>query len=409
MRILFVAIPLAGHTFPLVPLAWAARLAGYDVLCATAGEAVNLVVHAGLAAVEVARPESIELCARQAGLGDLPILSCDDRSTLIQPEERRSSVVGSASFKASLLSAGLAFFGLVGECTIDAIVQVARDWRADAVVYEPHMVAGLVAAKVVGIPAFCHGVGMSHQPMAAALSAMNNSIQRYGLTDTVWEPTASIDVCPTSIRSSSPDLGWPMRYTPYASEAVLPTWLLEPPRHRPRICVTMGTAVPALENLKPLDTIIDALSTSEIDVIILDTKDAIQKPLPDNIRAAGWLPLNAVLPTCSAIIHHGGAGTTFTTLAAGVPQLVIPQFGDQPIHAAAIASRGVGIHLLESETDAASVRDRLFRLLDDPAISQAASEVRDEIAAMPPPGEIIERLATVASIHRARTASRNVT
>ena len=46
--------------------------------------------------------------------------------------------------------------------------------------------------------------------------------------------------------------------------------------------------------------------------------------------------------------------------------------------------------------DAASVRDRLFRLLDDPAISQAASEVRDEIAAMPPPGEIIERLATVS-------------
>ena len=116
--------------------------------------------------------------------------------------------------------------------------------------------------------------------MAAALSAMNNSIQRYGLTDTVWGANeASIDVCPTSIRSSRPDLGWPMRYTPYASEAVLPTWLLEPPRHRPRICVTMGTAAPALKHLKPLDIIIDALSTSEIDVIILDTKDAIQKPL----------------------------------------------------------------------------------------------------------------------------------
>ena len=118
---------------------------------------------------------------------------------------------------------------------------------------------------------------------------------------------------------------------------------------------------------------------------------------------------NAVLPTCSAIIHHGGAGTTFTTLAAGIPQIVIPQFSDQPINATAVASRGAGIHLPESKTDAASVRDLLFRLLDDPAISQAAGEVRDEIAAMPPPGEIIERLATVASVHPARTTSRNTT
>jgi UDP:flavonoid glycosyltransferase YjiC (YdhE family) len=155
--------------------------------------------------------------------------------------------------------------------------------------------------------------------------------------------------------------------------------------------------------MEPLDIVIDALSTPEIDVIILGTKDAIQKPLPDNIRAAGWLPLNAVLPTCSVIIHHGGCGTTFTTLAAGIPQLIIPQFADQPVNATAIASRGVGINLPASKTDVASVRDQLFQLLDDPVISKAASEVRDEIAAMPPPGEIIERLATVASVHPVRT------
>jgi len=93
----------------------------------------------------------------------------------------------------------------------------------------------------------------------------------------------------------------------------------------------------------------------------------------------------------------------FTTLAAGVPQLIIPQFADQPINATAVASCGVGIYLPASKTDTASVRDRLFRLLDDPAISKAASEMRDEIAAMPPPGKIIERLTTLTSTHPART------
>jgi L-noviosyl transferase len=403
MRILFVAIPGTGHTLPLVPLAWAARLAGHDVLFATAGETVDLVIHAGLAAVEVARADVIEFCSRRAEMIDLPSLSCEDRSTLVEPEvRRRTSAGGSAPFKIDELHAVLAFFGLVGECTIDAIVRVARGWRADAVVYDPYMVAGLVAAKVVGVPAFSHGIGVSHLSMAPALSVMSESRQRYGLTDTVWEPTASIDVCPESIRSSSPDLGWSMRYTPYNGEAVLPAWLLEPPRHQPRVCVTMGTAVLTIGRREPFDIVIEALSTCDVDVIILGAEDAIQKPLPDNIHAAGWLPLNAVLPTCSAIIHHGGAGTTFTTLAAGVPQLVIPQFADQPVNATAIASRGVGIHLPESKTNTTSVRNQLFQLLDNIAISQAANEVRDEIAAMPPPNQIIDRVITAANVYLAK-------
>jgi L-noviosyl transferase len=405
MRILFVTFPSAGHTLPLVPLAWAARVAGHEILFATAGETVDLVVHAGLPTMAVAGPDIVtELCGPQSGPISVPSLSCAEQSALVEAWSR-ADVGGAHPSKLDELLAQLRiFFGLVGECTIDAIVRVARGWRADAIVYDPYMIAGLVAAKAVGIPAFSHGIGVSHSHMASALSAMNNSIQRYGLTDTVWEPTAGIDVCPESIRSSSPDLGWPMRYTPYNGGAVLPEWLLEPPRYRPRICVTMGTSVPAFGSREPLDVIIDELSTCEIDVIILGIKDAIPKSLPDNIHTAGWLPLNAVLPTCSAIIHHGGAGTTFTTLAVGVPQLVIPQFADQPINAAAVASRGVGIYLPEIKTDAASVRDLLFRLLDDPAISQAAGEVRDEIAAMPPPGEIIERLATVASVHPVRTS-----
>jgi hypothetical protein len=37
MRALFVAGPGVGHVFPMVPLAWALRGRGHDVLVATAG------------------------------------------------------------------------------------------------------------------------------------------------------------------------------------------------------------------------------------------------------------------------------------------------------------------------------------------------------------------------------------
>jgi UDP:flavonoid glycosyltransferase YjiC (YdhE family) len=415
MRILFVATPVAGHTLPLVPLAWAARVAGHDILFATGGEAMPLVVHAGLAAIEVVKTANLtsevmeyltERYTPRAGeLIALPPPSLDNTNILVKPEEWSSSHTVHEEFKVELCHPLALFFGNIGERAIDPIVRIARAWGAQALIYEPCMVVGLVAARAVGIPAFCHGFGVFHPWAIPAMPAMSKSRKRYGLTDTVWEPVVNIDVCPESIRSNCLNSGWPMRYTPYNNEAVLPAWLIESRSRRPRVCVTMGTTVPIVGSMGPLDIIIDALSRCDVDVIVLGAEGTIEKPLPGNIRSPGWLPLNAVLPTCSAIIHHGGAGTTFTALVAGVPQLVLPQFADQPLNAAAVAFRGVGIYLLENETDAASVRDRLFRLLNDSAISQAATEVREEIAAMPSPSEIVDRLTTAISAHTAKKSN----
>ena len=67
---------------------------------------------------------------------------------------------------------------------------------------------------------------------------------------------------------------------------------------------------------------------------------------PPPTARARRAPLSSILPTCSAIVHHGGAGTALTALALGVFQLVIPQFADQPANATVVAARGVGLALL---------------------------------------------------------------
>jgi UDP:flavonoid glycosyltransferase YjiC (YdhE family) len=54
MRILFSTFPGLGHFFPLVPLAWAARTAGHEVLVATTSRALEACGQAGLPAVEAA-------------------------------------------------------------------------------------------------------------------------------------------------------------------------------------------------------------------------------------------------------------------------------------------------------------------------------------------------------------------
>jgi UDP:flavonoid glycosyltransferase YjiC (YdhE family) len=36
-----------------------------------------------------------------------------------------------------------------------------------------------------------------------------------------------------------------------------------------------------------------------------------------------------VFPRCSAVIHHGGAGTTHAAAQAGVPAILVPHIADQ--------------------------------------------------------------------------------
>jgi UDP:flavonoid glycosyltransferase YjiC (YdhE family) len=67
-----------------------------------------------------------------------------------------------------------------------------------------------------------------------------------------------------------------------------------------------------------------------------------QSDLPDWIYMAGSLPHSWLFPRMKAVVHHGGVGTTAAGLRAGVPNLVVPFFGDQPFWGQRVAALGVG-------------------------------------------------------------------
>jgi vancomycin aglycone glucosyltransferase len=62
----------------------------------------------------------------------------------------------------------------------------------------------------------------------------------------------------------------------------------------------------------------------------------------DDCFVVGEVNQQALFPRMAAVVHHGGAGTTTTAAVAGAPQLVVPQFADQPTWAARVASLGIG-------------------------------------------------------------------
>ncbi|QFG22359.1 glycosyltransferase [Actinomadura sp. WMMB 499] len=58
--------------------------------------------------------------------------------------------------------------------------------------------------------------------------------------------------------------------------------------------------------------------------------------------AVGEVNQQALFRRVAAVVHHGGAGTTTTAARAGAPQVVVPQYADQPSWAARVAELGIG-------------------------------------------------------------------
>lgn len=66
--------------------------------------------------------------------------------------------------------------------------------------------------------------------------------------------------------------------------------------------------------------------------------------VPENVYMLENTPHDWIFPRVSAVIHHGGAGTTAIGLKCGKPTMVVPFFGDQPFWGAMIAKAGAGYH-----------------------------------------------------------------
>jgi rhamnosyltransferase subunit B len=106
---------------------------------------------------------------------------------------------------------------------------------------------------------------------------------------------------------------------------------------------------------------------------LLLTRHAEQLPrhLPPDVQHMAFAPLSRLLPHCSALVHHGGIGTTAAGLAAGVPQLLMPLSHDQPDNAARVIRLGVGASLAPRRFTAGNVARALRQLLESEKVRES--------------------------------------
>lgn len=64
--------------------------------------------------------------------------------------------------------------------------------------------------------------------------------------------------------------------------------------------------------------------------------------VPENVYMLENTPHDWLFPRVSAVVHHGGAGTTAIGLKSGKPTMIVPFFGDQPFWGAMVSRAGAG-------------------------------------------------------------------
>ncbi|MFJ5233528.1 nucleotide disphospho-sugar-binding domain-containing protein [Kitasatospora sp. NPDC088391] len=405
MRILFTTWAAPSHLYPMVPLAWAFQAAGHQVRVAAPPNCEQAITRAGLAAVpvgpvlDVTKSSTGGKLAAWHSQGSWP----DDwplRAAELEPDRR-----------GILRALGEKQVRIAGAMTADLLAH-ARDWRPDLVVHDAGTYAGAIVAALLDVPAFSQMWGSSAVLQlertdldGELLPGYRELFERFG-ADPERRPEAWLDSCPPGLTLPSPVPRLPVRFVPYNGPGAQPDWLRGAPE-RPRVCLTLGVTADKLRPgaALPAPVLIAAerlvARGAEVVLAVTAAQHELLGPLPDGVRAVGGLPLSLLLPTCRAIAHQGGGGTTMTATLAGRPQLVIAPRPEQMLAGARLAAAGAGRRLAVNELadgpeGGELLADEVSALLDEPGYAAAAERLRAEMLAMPTPAELVPVLLAAA-------------
>lgn len=165
------------------------------------------------------------------------------------------------------------------------------------------------------------------------------------------------------------------------------------------IYIGFGSMVSGNMN-KTMTTVLRAVRASGVRAVIgMGWGGNIRNHSNSRIYIGDYIPHDWLFPRVSAVVHHGGAGTTAAGLRNGKPTLVVPFGGDQPFWGNRVHELGFGpkpiprdsmtVHRLAKGlvnlTTHASYRvaaeELAVRLRDENGVGHAADIVEREIAA----------------------------
>ncbi|QAT83370.1 glycosyl transferase family protein [Corallococcus coralloides] len=103
--------------------------------------------------------------------------------------------------------------------------------------------------------------------------------------------------------------------------------------------------------------------------------------LPPSIFMLESAPHDWLFPRMSAVVHHGGAGSTMAGLRAGKPTVICPFLGDQPFWGHRVLRAGVGPQPVPQKSLTAERLSEAIRSAMSPAVLAQAAALGERIRA----------------------------
>jgi UDP:flavonoid glycosyltransferase YjiC (YdhE family) len=382
MRLLLCSTGLAGHFNPLVPFIGAARERGDELF--------------------VVVPPS--LAAEVQELGVAHYLSDPPDPTKSKELWRRAARLPHA-LAARLLDGE--FFGRLSTEAMLATVDAACDaFHPDLIIREPCAYAGAVVAQRRSIEHAQVAISTARTEWSV-ISLVAPILEDFepGM-EKVLRQTRYISRLPTSLDPSP----FPNTFR-YREE--VPPEVEEPGRWAqgsgPLIYLTFGSVAGGLATAySAFQLAIQAVQDLDVRVLVTTGKSfnrLLLGELPANVTVEPWVPQATIFPFASLVLCHGGSGTTYGALAAGLPIVFVPMFADQRTNARLIAVAGAGVVVdvgSKSEpgfraiepTDVPRIRAAVVEVLVKSSYPIAAQVIAEEIASTGSARDCLDQLFT---------------
>lgn len=356
MRIDFVSPPFAGHLNPLVVLARAARLQGFRCRFITGAEKSPVLAAYGFEVQSITenRLESIANTPEPVGSNPMRMVRQLRRTFSLLPGVYTELLARWRGDPPDLVVADS-----VAPVAGAACEQLAVPWITT-------IATPFVIEQKTGTPPYCGGwkpgnplrdaagrtaTRLFKRAMGAMFSRQLKSIgigrlHREDSTEAIYSARAILGF-------GISGLEFPRDWPP-AFRMIGP--VVEAPEHippivyslpRPRILVSLGTHLPWAK--KGLRQQVEQLAAQWPGVSFVVSRgeprnaDQAAQVISPRIVEHAFVPYARDLPQFDAVIHHGGAGITYSAILAGLPSAVVPHDYDQFDYAARIEHYGAGL------------------------------------------------------------------
>ncbi|KMS77314.1 hypothetical protein ACM01_01405 [Streptomyces viridochromogenes] len=410
MRVLFTTSDWGGHYFCMVPLGWALQAAGHEVRVACPPPQAAAVGRAGLTAVPVLDGPDLTYYSRlvryqEAVDGESKVPGPPVHPVTGQLVSDLAEFDCAAAMERFWQDTGRALTG-----SYDRAVRFGRSFAPDIVVYDLMAPEGALVARLAGVPSVYHSAGLfgvaeTEHVLEAGLEDPTGSFARHGAKpfhrdqiEYVLDPSP-VQALPPHGRARRV----PVRPIPYNGVGIVPDWLLEPPAGR-RVCVLWGVSATAMYGpyVPALRHAVEAAVDTGSEVLLAATQEQVAAlgPVSSRVRVLTGFPVDLLLPSCDALIHHGGANTVMNGFVAGAPQLCLDLSINSPVWRERVAGSGAVVALPALAATREEIRAGLAAVLEDDTCHRAAGTVRAGLAAQPAPAELVGGLVELARTGR---------